>query len=226
MPPDKHKSLKNFEGKKILITAGPTYERIDPVRYIGNFSTGKMGFALAEILYEVGAEVWLICGPTQVNPKYPFQKIIKVKSANEMYLSCLELFPSSEIAILAAAVADYRPVEYSSEKIKSNQNALVLKLEKTEDIALRLGQMKKPGQVITGFALETDNEIENAREKLHKKNFDFIVLNSLRDPGAGFGYETNKITILDADNKIHNFGLKLKEEVAYDILQIISEKLS
>ncbi len=225
MYPDKKNSLIKLKGKKVLLTAGPTYEKIDPVRFIGNFSTGKMGYAIAALLYEYGAEVSLISGPTHLTPMHPLQKYIKVQSAKEMYTSSIELFPQCEVAILTAAVADYRSVSIQDRKIKSEKDRLVLEFEKTEDIARKLGQMKKSGQMIVGFALETDNEITNARKKLQEKNLDFIVLNSLRDKGAGFGYDTNKITVLDTDNKIHKFGLKLKEEVAYDLLQLISEKL-
>jgi len=225
MHPDKNTSLAKLKGKKVLVTAGPTYEPIDPVRFIGNYSTGKMGYSLADALYEIGAEVNLISGPCHLTPKHTLNNYIRVQNTKEMFEHSVELFPFCDLAILAAAVADYRPVKTEEKKIKSRTERLVLTLEKTEDIALELGKIKKPGQKLVGFALETDNEIANAREKLHKKNFDLIVLNSLQDKDAGFGYETNRITILDADNKIHNFGLKLKEDVAIDILQMISEKL-
>jgi phosphopantothenoylcysteine decarboxylase/phosphopantothenate--cysteine ligase len=225
MHPDKRFTFENLTGKKVLITAGPTYERIDPVRFISNFSTGKMGYSLTDAFCESGANVSLISGPTQLVPKYPLHKFIKVLSAKEMYSACKKQFPKCEIAVLTAAVSDYRSEQIQDQKIKSETDNLILKLEKTEDIALELGKMKKPNQLLVGFALETEKELDNAREKLQRKKFDLIVLNSLQDKGAGFGVETNKITILDADNKIHKFGLKLKEEVAYDILKVISEKL-
>jgi phosphopantothenoylcysteine decarboxylase/phosphopantothenate--cysteine ligase len=225
MHPNNKSSLLNFKGKKILITAGPTYEPIDPVRFIGNYSTGKMGFSLADALYKTGAEVNLVSGPSCLSPKYKLHKHIKVHNTKEMFDTCIELFPACNIAILAAAVADYRPVKVENQKIKSKSGKLILTFERTEDIAFELGKLKKNGQILVGFALETENELANAREKLRKKNLDFVVLNSLRDRGAGFGFETNKITILDSDNKISNFGLKLKEDIAYDILQVISQKI-
>ena len=225
MHPDKKNSLVKLKGKKVLVTAGPTYEKIDPVRFIGNFSTGKMGYAIANLLHENGAEVTLISGPTHLTPAHSLKEYIRVLSAKEMYNSCIELFPASDMAILNAAVADYRPAFLQDQKIKSTEGKLSLELEKTEDIARELGQMKKPDQKIVGFALETDNEMENARKKMQDKNLDFIVLNSLQDEGAGFGHDTNKITVIGADNKIHKFGLKMKEEVAFDILRVISEKL-
>ena len=225
MHPDKKNSLFPLKGKKVLVTAGPTYEKIDPVRFIGNFSTGKMGYAIADLLHENGAEVILISGPTHLTPVHSLKEYIRVLSAKEMYGFCIELFPVCDIAILNAAVADYRPAFPQDQKIKSTDGKLSLELEKTEDIARQLGQMKKTGQTIVGFALETENEMENARKKLQDKNLDFIVLNSLQDEGAGFGHDTNKITVIGADNKIHNFGLKLKEKVAFDILSVIAEKL-
>lgn len=225
MHPDKEQSLSRFTGKKVLVTAGPTYEKIDPVRFIGNFSTGKMGYAISSLLCKNHADVLLISGPTSLPPVLSVQNFVQVQSANEMYKACLKYFSQYEIIILAAAVADYRPVNVHDRKIKSKADKMVLELEKTVDIAQSLGAIKKPGQMLVGFALETDNEIENARIKLQKKNLDFIVLNSLRDEGAGFGFDTNKITVIGADNKIHKFGLKLKEEVAFDILSVISEKL-
>ncbi len=225
MHPNDNITLNKLKGKKVLITAGPTYELIDPVRFIGNFSTGKMGYAIADAMFECGAEVILISGPTDISPKHALNRVVKVQSAREMYEACVSNFPYCEIAILSAAVADYRPVDIQDRKIKSDKTNLVLHLEKTEDIALELGRIKKPGQILIGFALETHNELVNAREKLKKKKFDLIVLNSLKDKGAGFGTDTNKITIIDADNKIHNFGLRLKEELANDIVRLISEKM-
>jgi phosphopantothenoylcysteine decarboxylase / phosphopantothenate---cysteine ligase len=220
---EKKKSIINFSGKKVLITAGPTYESIDPVRYISNYSTGKMGFALAEVFAESGAEVTLVSGPTGLNPHKLIKHYIQIKSADEMYKHCLTYFPTSDITILSAAVADYKPAEAAGKKIKSNDQSLSIDLIKTIDIAEELGKLKSSGQFLAGFALETNDELQNARAKMKKKNFDLIVLNSLNDAGAGFGFDTNKITIIDRHNKIHNFGLKSKKEVACDILQVIDE---
>lgn len=224
LPPEKKKLNKFFSGKKILITAGPTYESIDPVRFIGNYSTGKMGFALAEAFSETGATVTLICGPTALNPCKNIANYIQVRSAYEMYQQCLAYFAESDITVLSAAVADYRPTEVAGQKIKSQNQKLNIKLVKNIDIASELGKIKKHGQLLAGFALETNDEFQNARVKMEKKNFDLIVLNSLNDAGAGFGFDTNKITIIDRHNKIHNFGLKSKYDVAWDILQTISRQ--
>ena len=209
----------------MLITAGPTYEPIDPVRFIGNHSSGKMGFALSDAFLRAGANVWLIAGPTQINPEFIPERFIRVTTAKEMYQESIQLFPHCDIAILAAAVADYRPVRPESKKIRSAAPELVIKLEKTEDIAEALGKLKNEGQIIVGFALETHNEKEHAKEKLRKKNFDFIVLNSLRDPGSGFGHDTNLITIIDADFNTLTYKLKHKLDVALDILDVIAKKL-
>ena len=209
---------KKLKDKKVLLTAGPTYEAIDPVRFIGNHSSGKMGYALAEALAGFGAQVTLVSGPTSMETSSKDVTLIKVSSAEEMYNSCLKVFPEVDGAILSAAVADYRPKNYYPQKIKSAGKELVLELETTPDIAMELGKIKKKNQFLVGFALETENEKENAHQKLLNKNFDFIILNSLNDKGAGFGYDTNKISILGKNNKITNFELKSKKLVALDII--------
>lgn len=219
--------LENFfsqcdtlSGKKILVTAGPTYERIDPVRFIGNFSTGKMGYALAEECAARGAEVTLISGPTTLSVTHPRIRLINVESADEMYETAVNIFPNMDAAILSAAVADYRPDQKADEKIKrTNDENIAITLIPNPDIAAALGKMKKPGQLLIGFALETTNEEENAQKKLEKKNMDYIVLNSLKDKGAGFGYDTNKITLLSRNGEKKTFELKPKKEVAKDIIQ-------
>lgn len=209
---------KDFLNRKVLITAGPTYEFIDPVRFIGNMSTGKMGIAIAQEFAKRGAEVFLILGPTNIDVTTQNIKVEKVVSAQQMFEAAMSLFPQCDIAVLAAAVADYTPVEFSSTKIKKDSDELIIKLKKNPDIALNLGKIKKDNQILVGFALETDEEIKNATEKLYKKNFDFIVLNSLKDTGAGFGYDTNKVTILDKFGNIDNYELKSKKQVAVDIV--------
>lgn len=214
-----------LRGKKVLVTAGPTYEAIDPVRFIGNHSTGKMGFAIAEALASKGAEVHLITGPTSQQALHSGIRISHVTSAEEMYEACASLFPSTDITVLSAAVADYRPKERADQKIKKKDDELQLSLVKTHDIAASLGKMKKNGQVIVGFALETEQEQANALKKLESKNFDFIVLNSLNDKGAGFGHDTNKITILDKNATKKTFELKSKKAVAHDIVDTILEKV-
>ena len=207
-------------GKKILITAGPTYERIDPVRFIGNFSTGKMGYAIAEECAARGAEVTLISGPTALSVTHPGIHLIKVESANEMYKAAVNIFPHMDAAILSAAVADYRPEHTADEKMKRTEDKNIsITLIPNPDIAAALGKMKKPGQLLIGFALETTEEEENARKKIEKKNMDYIILNSLKDKGAGFGYDTNKITILSRNGEKKRFGLKPKNEVANDIIE-------
>jgi phosphopantothenoylcysteine decarboxylase/phosphopantothenate--cysteine ligase len=213
-----------LRGKKILITAGPTYEAIDPVRFIGNHSSGKMGFAIAEAAASLGAEVILVSGPVSIRTDHSNVELISVTSAEEMYKACMDHFTDSDIAILSAAVADYRPAIVASEKIKKKDSELHIKLEKTKDILASLGEAKKD-QFLVGFALETENEIENAKTKLKKKNLDLIVLNSLRDKGAGFKGDTNKVTLIDKDNKEHPFSVKPKTEVARDILDFIIDKL-
>jgi phosphopantothenoylcysteine decarboxylase/phosphopantothenate--cysteine ligase len=212
-----------LRGKKFLITAGPTYEAIDPVRFIGNHSSGKMGYAIAETAAQLGAEVVLISGPSALKLENDFVKIIRVISAAEMYAAAHEYFNSCDVAILSAAVADYRPSEVASEKIKKKEKELTLQLTKTKDILASLGEIKK-SQFLVGFALETQNEEENAKLKLKKKNLDLIVLNSLRDKGAGFQTDTNKITLIGKDNKTLPFPVKPKKEVAKDILEYIIEQ--
>ncbi len=210
-------------GKFFLITAGPTYEAIDPVRFIGNHSSGKMGYAIAETAAQLGAEVVLVSGPSALKIKNDFVKIIRVTSADEMYNAAHEYFDKCDVAILSAAVADYRPSEIASEKIKKKTDNFTLQLTKTKDILASLGEIKKD-QFLVGFALETENEEENAKLKLKKKNLDLIVLNSLRDKGAGFQTDTNKITLIGKDNKTLPFTVKPKKEVAKDILEYIIEQ--
>lgn len=208
-------------GKKAMVTAGPTYEPIDPVRFIGNHSTGKMGLAIARELQHRGAEVTLIMGPTQVDMSSNGIPIVKVKTADEMYRASNKVFEKSDIAIMAAAVADYAPVAIAKEKIKKKEDKLVLELTKTKDILKSLGEKKKEGQVLVGFALETNDEEQNAADKLQKKNADMIILNSLNDPGAGFGYDTNKITIFEKGGQQFSFDTKSKSEAAKDIVDTI-----
>lgn len=204
--------------KKILITAGPTYERIDPVRFIGNYSSGKMGFALAEECAGRGAEVTLIAGPVSLKVNHPNITRIDVESAEEMYNASVKAFPSMDAAILCAAVADFRPEEQYAEKVKRSGDILNISLVPNKDIAASLGKMKKANQLLVGFALETNDEENNALKKIVKKNLDFIVLNSLNDTGAGFKYDTNKIAILNRNGERKDFGLKSKKDVASDII--------
>ena len=211
-----------LQGKKALVTAGPTFEPLDPVRFIGNHSSGKMGIAIADALAAKGAEVTLVLGPSHYRPQHQNVKITQVMSAEEMYDACDEVFGDTDIVVLAAAVADYRPKSYSPTKIKKKEGDMSLELEKTTDIAATLGQKKRKGQIFVGFALETNDEIKNARLKLERKNFDFIVLNSLQDPGAGFGHDTNKISILDASGAVKTFPLKSKTAAAEDIVAEIA----
>lgn len=215
-----------LSGKVALVTAGPTYEAIDPVRFIGNHSSGKMGFAIAEELSELGASVTLITGPTSLNLSDKSIKRIDIISAEEMLHAALSAFPDSTIAILSAAVADYRPAEASNIKIKKQDLTLNLALVKTVDILATLGKKKKRGQILVGFALETNNEVENAIGKLEKKNLDFIVLNSLRDDGAGFKNDQNKVTIIDNKLSKESFLLKSKRDVAKDICKKVLDLLS
>lgn len=215
-----------FKSKKIVITAGPTYEKIDPVRFIGNYSTGKMGYAIAEELAQLGAEVHLVSGPTALPlPQAPIH-FYPVESALQMYDTCTRIFPGCDIAIMSAAVADYRPENYHDIKIKKNEETLSINLVKNPDILATLGHAKKAGQIVVGFALETHNELENAREKLKRKNADAIVLNSLNDPGAGFKHSTNKISIILKKGTIFEFPLKDKQAVAKDIITCIAENLA
>ena len=216
---DFFETRKDLAGKKVLITAGPTYERLDPVRFIGNYSSGKMGFALAEVCVERGAEVTLVAGPVALGISNPAIRRIDVESAEEMYQAAREAFPDSDAAILCAAVADYRPEQVAERKIKREEKGeMTLRLVPNQDIAASLGAMKREGQILVGFALETDDEVSHAESKLRRKNLDFIVLNSLRDPGAGFRCDTNKIAILDNAGARTSFPLKSKREVASDIV--------
>lgn len=214
---------QTLHGKKALVTAGPTFEPLDPVRFIGNHSSGKMGIAIAEALHAQGAEVTLVLGPTSLKPQNPAIRLERVLSAQEMYDACARVFEQTDIAVLAAAVADYRPSFFSETKIKKKDNELTLELEKTVDIAATLGKSKRAGQVFVGFALETNDEVQNAQAKLEKKNFDFIVLNSMRDSGAGFGHDTNKISILQRSGSRIDYPLKTKNEVAQDIVAEIAQ---
>ncbi len=212
-----------LKGKRILITAGPTYEAIDPVRFIGNHSSGKMGFAIAKAAASLGAQVTLISGPSHQKLDHNNVEVLRVTSAAEMYQASHRFFDSCDIAILSAAVADYRPVTVAAQKIKKKDGEMTIKLEKTLDILASLGKIKEH-QFLVGFALETENELENAKIKIKKKNLDLIVLNSLNDKGAGFATDTNKVTLIDADNKAYPFSVKPKEDVAHDILEHIIKK--
>ena len=206
---------------KVLVTAGPTYERIDSVRFIGNDSTGKMGFALAEALADTGRSVELVTGPTACQTRHPNIHRTDVENAREMYEASLSLFPSCQAAILSAAVADYRPEQTADHKIKKQgDEGLTLRLVQNPDILATLGSLKRPDQILVGFALETDNELDNARRKLEKKNLDFIVLNSLRDPGAGFGVDTNRVTILARNGNVVHTDLLPKPAIAREIIRI------
>lgn len=209
---------KPLSGKKALITAGPTHELLDPVRFIGNNSSGKMGIAIAETLARLGADVTLVLGPTHLSPANSAIRVVSVVSAQDMYDACASVFPDADITVHAAAVADYRPKTYSSSKIKKKDEDMHIDLAKTVDIAATLGKNKRPHQIVVGFALETNDEESNAVAKLKKKNLDFIVLNSLRDTGAGFGHDTNKISILRPDGSKTAFDLKSKKSVAEDIV--------
>lgn len=214
--------LKNV---KALVTAGPTYEAIDPVRFIGNHASGKMGFDIAQALAENGAEVFLISGPTHLSVNHNLIHLVKVQSAQEMYDACHRFYDQVDVAIAAAAVADYKPKNVASQKIKKQDATLTIELEKTQDILLSLGESKNK-QLLIGFALETENEIENAKLKIQKKNLDLIVLNSLNDKGAGFGYPTNKVTIIDKFGTIEPKPLQSKEAVAHDIVNKIIQFLN
>ncbi|WP_452229558.1 MULTISPECIES: bifunctional phosphopantothenoylcysteine decarboxylase/phosphopantothenate--cysteine ligase CoaBC [unclassified Lacinutrix] len=210
--------------KKVLITAGPTYEAIDPVRFIGNHSSGKMGFELAKAAANLGAQVFLVTGPTHQKVAHSLIQVIPVVSAQEMYDAAHEYFKSVDIAILSAAVADYKPKKVATQKIKKKDTTLTLELEKTKDILASLGEIKEK-QFLVGFALETNNELENAKGKLKKKNLNLIVLNSLNDEGAGFKKETNKVTLIDVNENITEYALKSKTEVAKDIFNQIIQQI-
>lgn len=222
---DFFKSNNQLEGKKILITAGPTYEKIDPVRFIGNYSSGKMGIALAETCAKMGATVELVCGPTRIKTSHSNIHRTDVESAQEMYNAATNLFPNVDAAILCAAVADFTVARTADSKIKREKDGLTLQLIPTQDIAAALGAMKREHQKLIGFALETNNERDNARKKLLRKNLDFIVLNSLNDAGAGFSYDTNKITILSRQEE-EEYPLKPKTEVAQDIINRLCKEFN
>lgn len=213
--------LKN---KKALVTAGPTYEPLDPVRFVGNHSSGKMGFALAENLYEKGADVTMVSGPVYQQTKYKGIKVVSVNTAEEMYNACLQMHDEMDIEIMAAAVADYKPVSVAPEKIKKLESSLQLELAKTNDILSTLGARKKH-QFLVGFALETNNEKQHALEKLKKKNADMIVLNSLKDANAGFGFDTNKVSVFPADGNNVEMQLASKKEIANKIIDLVIEKM-
>lgn len=219
-------SKNELEGKKIMITAGPTYEKIDPVRFIGNYSSGKMGFALAEECARRGAEVTLISGPVDLLTESAGIHRINVESAKEMYDAATEAFAASDSAILCAAVADFSPELVSNEKIKRGEDDFVIRLKPTQDIASELGKRKRKDQILVGFALETTNELENAKSKLVRKNLDFIVLNSLQEAGAGFRHDTNRVSIVEKSGDITNFELKSKREVAQDIVDKLTMYLA
>jgi len=214
----------DLTGKKALVTAGPTYEAIDPVRFIGNHSSGKMGLAIARELADRGASVDLVLGPTALEAGHPGVAVHRVVSAEEMYNKCIQLFPGVDIAVMSAAVADFKPVAPAGEKIKKKDDKLVLELTKTKDILQTLGQQKN-GQILVGFALETTGERAYALDKLHKKNADLIVLNSLNDTGAGFGYDTNKVTIFDKSGGETVYAQKTKQQVAADIVDKVVNML-
>lgn len=218
-----HEASAPMKGMKVLVTAGPTRERIDPVRFIGNYSSGKMGYAIADEAARRGAEVTLVSGPVAVRPACPGVKVVPVESAGEMLAACEQAFPSADVAIMCAAVADYRPSAVAGHKIKREHDDVpVITLVKNPDIAATLGLKKRPGQTLVGFALETDNAEANAAEKIVRKRLDMIVLNSMADPGAGFGTDTNKITVIRPDGSKTAYALKPKAEVAADILDAVA----
>lgn len=212
-----------LKDKKVLITAGPTKEAIDPVRFISNHSTGKMGYAIAEEFLKQGAEVILVSGPVCIQLSHPKLKIINVESANDMYLACCLHFEACDIVVFSAAVADYRPEKIANQKIKKDDSSFTIKLTKNVDIAAEFGKYKTSNQVSVGFALETNDELNHALGKLTKKNFDMVVLNSMNDPRATFGYDTNKVSIITSSLKQYNYQLKTKKEVARDIVKHVAE---
>jgi phosphopantothenoylcysteine decarboxylase / phosphopantothenate---cysteine ligase len=211
-----------LRGKKILITAGPTREAIDPVRYISNHSSGKMEYAIAEQFLQQGAHVFLVTGPVSMALKHPRLKMVPVQSASEMYLACCHFFEEVDIAVFAAAVADYRPEKQALQKIKKEEDAFTIRMVKNIDIAYEFGRVKTPGQISVGFALETNDELLHAIGKLRKKNFNMVVLNSMNDAQATFGYDTNKITVIKDDLNRTEYELKGKMEVAKDIVKEVS----
>lgn len=207
-----------IKGKKILVTAGPTKEFIDPVRFISNASSGKMGYAIANQLYKLGADVTLVTGPTNIKSNLPENKIHQVISAIEMLDVCFSYFKQIDAAIFTAAVADYRPISKESSKIKKSENTMTIEMVKNPDIAFEFGKVKSSNQISVGFALETDHILEYGTNKMTKKKFDFIVLNTTNNKGEGFGFDTNKISILHKDLSLKSYGLKSKDEVANDII--------
>ena len=214
-----------LNNKKILITAGPTREAIDPVRYISNHSSGKMGYAIAEQFLKQGAEVIMVSGPVHILLQHPRLKIVRVNSASEMYLACCHFFEEMDVAVFAAAVADYRPARVAEQKIKKDEATFTITMTKNVDIAYEFGKVKTVNQVSVGFALETNDELAHAKGKLQKKNFDMVVLNSMSDANATFGYDTNKITVVKKDLLPKEFSVKQKSEVAKDIVKEISSLL-
>jgi len=220
------KKKEKFENLTALVTAGPTYESIDPVRFVGNYSSGKMGYALAQRLAYSGANVKLVSGPVSIEIDHPNIERIDVTNAEEMLSASKKVYKDCHIAIFSAAVSDYKPADIAAQKIKKESESFNLQMKKNPDIAYELGKIKKKNQINVGFALETENEIENASLKLKKKNFDFIVMNSLRDEGAGFSVNTNKVEIIDASGIRKSFGLKPKDEVAKDIIDYLYEKIN
>lgn len=220
--PSHHQPPQTLLGKTVLITAGPTYEPIDPVRFVGNRSTGKMGIALAEVAAHLGAKVLLLLGDTHLRPQQHANiQLLLTPTAQSMFEAAIQLFPQADIAILSAAVADYTPKHPQANKIKKTGETLKIDLHRTQDILANLGSQKQSHQILVGFALETDNETEHALNKLQRKNLDLIVLNSLRDAGAGFAHDTNKVTIFDKSQQAYHFDLKSKEQVASDIIDLI-----
>jgi len=216
---------EELKGIKALVSAGPTHEPFDPVRYIGNHSTGKMGAAIARELAKRGADVELVLGPSCIEIRDSRIRVTRVQSASEMYQACLDIFPSTRIAVMSAAVADYTPSSFSQEKIKKDSETFTLELSRTKDILKSLGEIKKAGQILAGFALENSNETDNARNKLKSKNADMIVLNSLNSSGAGFGFDTNQVTIFEKSGAETPFGIKSKQQVARDIVDRIIKLL-
>ncbi len=216
--------MSALKGAQCLVTAGPTYEAIDPVRFIGNRSSGKMGIAIAEELSHRGAQVTLILGPSAISVPESIDKIIRVESSDEMYQAAVKVWSNCQLGVFAAAVADYKPKEVANQKIKKLGDTISMDLVKTIDILQSIGKSKGVDQILVGFALETQNELENAKQKIAKKNLDMIVLNSLNDKGAGFEQDTNRITLIDSENKITKFELKTKREVAIDIVNSIESK--
>lgn len=221
---EKKNEINRLSVKKVLVTAGPTYEPFDPVRYISNHSTGKMGYSVAEAFAQTGCEVFLVSGPTNLSVPSLVAHSYRVQTSDEMFNLSKKIFKNVDIAVFSAAVADYKPARVSSQKIKSKSKKIDINLVPTVDIAFELGKVKRD-QFTIGFALETEDETKNAKKKLVKKNLDLIVLNSLQDEGAGFGYDTNKITVIDKYNNIYKFGLKTKDEVAFDILKLVNETI-